>query len=132
MKGVTLVVPRTIGGASIKCIAKYTGVANGMTGGESRRVAHRDGRIKRVGIGEIHALVAHRGHRRRGVRCNGEGAQAVRDKQNEVARTLRVGGRNLQKNGCADREKALSHSNCPNLLDAVLDTPASRHYCSIE
>ncbi len=48
-------------------------------------------------VGKIHALVAHRGHGRRGLRRYRQSTQAVRHKQNEVTLLLCVAGAACRK-----------------------------------
>ena len=50
-------------------------------------------------IGEVDALVAHRGHGRRGLRRHRQRAQAVGNEQDEVVLAFALGGSRVQQNG---------------------------------
>ncbi len=74
------------GAAGVDRVAEGAGIAEVMAAGHRRAVRHGEGREQRMRVLEIDALVAHLGHRRRGLRRHDAPAQTIRHEQDQVTR----------------------------------------------
>ncbi len=81
--------------AGVDRIRERSGVAEIMPARHRRSVGHGEGRKQRMRILEVDALVADLGHRRRGLRVDDLAAQAIGDKEDEIA------GRGVLRRGSA-------------------------------
>ena len=79
------------GRAGIKRISEIPGVADVMAGGDGRRIDGGDGGKQRMAVGEIHALVLELVHVGHIARLDTAIAQAVGDKDDDVAGRRRPG-----------------------------------------
>ena len=76
----------------IQSVAEVSCIAQQMSGGKRRGIGGGEGRVERMAVDEIHALLAQLEHNRGNIGSHGIMAQSVSDEQNHVARTRRPGG----------------------------------------